>query len=236
MLFLIGLGLDNELNKKTLSKIKKCSRVFLEKYTSWVDKREVEKKIGRKTEEVDRDFVENGKILDVAEKEDIVLLVSGDVFSATTHYQLIMDTRKRKIKTEVLHNISIINAVSDTGLQAYKFGKTASLPKFTKSYKPRSFFDIYKENKSINAHTLLLIDPELSVKEAVEEMLESGFSAEEKIVLCNKLGRKEQKIIFSELGKLKKLAEKKKFDAPFCIILPSELHFAEKEALKQFKT
>lgn len=48
---------------------------------------------------------------------NIALLIVGDVFAATTHTDLYLRGIKQGIPIKIVHNISIINAISVTGLQ-----------------------------------------------------------------------------------------------------------------------
>ena len=135
-----------------------------------------------------------------------------------------------KIPYKIIHSESILTAVAETGLQLYKFGKTASMPKFQKNYFPDSFYDIVIQNEKIKAHTLLLTDIGLTASEAIEQLekvCEKRNICVEKIILCSQVGTKKGKIYYDKLKNLKK----KKIAMPFCIIIPSELHFVEKEAL-----
>ena len=61
------------------------------------------------------------------------------------------------IQTKVIHNASIINAVSSCGLQLYNFGQVVSLPFFTDTWKPSSFYPKIKENMDAGVHTLVLL-------------------------------------------------------------------------------
>jgi diphthine synthase len=89
---------------------------------------------------------------------------------ATTHTDLVLRAWKRKIPTEVIHNASIMNAIGCTGLQLYSFGHTVSIPFWTESWKPDSFYDRIKANKQLGLHTLCLLD--IKVKEqSVENLL-----------------------------------------------------------------
>ena len=56
---------------------------------------------------------------------------------------------KKKIPHQVIHNASILTAISETGLQLYKLGKTTSMPTWKDNWKPDSFIEIIKQNKSI---------------------------------------------------------------------------------------
>lgn len=238
MLYLIGIGLDkNDISLKALAAIKKCKKVYLETYTTKLpySKAELEKIIKKKTIEANRETVENKMqmLLDEARKQNIALLIYGDPLAATTHITLLLEAEKQKIKIQVIHAPSILTAVSETGLQLYKFGKTASLPRWQENFRPNSFFNIINENLGMNAHTLLLVDIGLNVQDALEELKESsgGSLSDNLVVIASRLGTPRQKIIS---GKLKELIkEKLKIGEPFCIIIPSSLHFTEAEMLKK---
>lgn len=69
--------------------------------------------------EADRELVEQGadEILYEADKDDVVLLVVGDPFGATTHADILLRAHDLNIDTKVIHNASIINAIGCCGLQ-----------------------------------------------------------------------------------------------------------------------
>lgn len=69
--------------------------------------------------EADRELVEQGadEILYDANKDDVVLLVVGDPFGATTHADILLRAHNLNIDTKVIHNASIINAIGCCGLQ-----------------------------------------------------------------------------------------------------------------------
>jgi len=237
MFYLIGLGLDKEdLSLRAVKILKKCDKVYLDIYTSKLlfKIKEIEKLIGKRIYAASREFVEGFDILENAKEKDVALLVPGDCLSATTHISLILESKKRKIKTEIIHSISIFSAVSETGLQLYKFGKTASMPAWSTRYKPKSFADVIKENMKIKAHTLILLDIGLDVKKALKQLVEACREKKIKlgrIVVCSKLGGPKKKILFRKISELKK----EKVKEPACIIIPSELHFLEEEALGELR-
>ena len=80
-----------------------------------------------------------------------------DDFRATTHTDLALRARALGVPTKVIHNASIINAVSSCGLQLYNFGQVVSLPFFTDTWKPSSFYPKIKENSDLGLHTLVLL-------------------------------------------------------------------------------
>lgn len=239
MLYLIGLGLNADgISKFGMSVLKRCKRVYLENYT--VDfpysfeelKHELDKKIIL----MNREDVEGMRILDEAKKMDVALLVYGSPLTATTHVSLLHEAHESGVRCKVIYNASIFDALGETGLQLYKFGKIASMPKWDekKNFTPDSFLDIVKENDSINAHSLILIDIGLEFSEALKELEASAKNKKIKlneIVVCQALGTKKSKIIY---GKIRDLSEKR-VSNPFCFVLPGKLHFVEKEILESFR-
>lgn len=242
MLYIIGLGLDKEdLNAKALKAIRKCKEVYLEMYTSPFPYtvNELSKALRKKIITVERDFIEeSGYLVKAAKRKEIALLVYGDPLIATTHISLLQEARKQKVKTEVIHNISILNAITNTGLEAYKFSRITSIPKWTSSFKPTSFFNVLKQNSKIGAHTLFLLDYELDLGEAMSYLLQISekddnkyFSKKTLCIACSSLGTKKQKIKYGTAEKLAKLNLRK----PLSLIIPGKLHFVEEEFLKEFR-
>jgi diphthine synthase len=94
------------------------------------------------------------------------------IASATTHTDLVLRARELGIKTQSIHNASIMSAIGATGLQLYNFGQTVSMVFFTDTWKPSSFYDRIQENRRIGLHTLVLLD--IKVKEQSIENLARG--------------------------------------------------------------
>ncbi|MDI1487562.1 MAG: diphthine synthase [Ramalina farinacea] len=178
MLQLVGLGLADEtdVTVKGLELIKKAERVYLEAYTSilLVDAAKLEAYYGRSLIIADREMVESSSdaILADADKIDVVFLVVGDPFGATTHTDLVLRARELKIPVRTVHNASIMSAISATGLQLYNFGQAVSMVFFTETWKPSSYYDRIKENADLGLHTLVLLD--IKVKEQSMENLARG--------------------------------------------------------------
>jgi len=233
MLYIIGLGLNKEgITREGLSSIEKCVKIYLEGYT--VDFpyaiSELEESLGKKIEKLARGDVESDKLVKEAKKENIALLVYGSPLFATTHTSLIMDAKKAGIETSIIYSTSVFDAIAETGLQLYKFGKITSMPCWKKNFTPDSFLDIVKENLSIKAHSLILTDIGLNLKDSLSQLEISGKNKKmkfEKIIVCSQMGTEDRKIFYDTLDNLKK----KDVKMPFCLILPSEMHFLEKEAL-----
>lgn len=224
MLYLIGLGLDIKgISLQGLEAINKCRKIYLENYT--VDfpykLKDLEKLISKKILPAPREFVENksDELVKKAKKENIALLVYGSPLTATTHISLIHEAEKNKVKYEIIYSASIIDAVSETGLQVYKFGKIASIPKHESS----SFFEIIKDNQKIHAHSLILVDIGLELNDAFKKL----GNIKEKILICSQLGTKSKKIFYGKISELKN----REIKQPYCIIIPAKLHFIEEEVL-----
>ncbi|KAG9087193.1 diphthine synthase, partial [Ceratobasidium sp. 392] len=164
MFYVIGLGLcdEKDITVRGLEAVKKCNRIYLEAYTSilLVDKEKLEKFHEKPIITAYRETVEtqSDEILRDAKDEDVALLVVGDPFGATTHTDMLLRARELSIPTTVIHNASIMNAVGACGLQLYNFGQTVSLPFYTDSWKPDSWYDRVVENVEKGMHTLVLLD------------------------------------------------------------------------------
>jgi len=227
MLYLIGLGLNEKgLSFEGIEAIEKCEKIYLENYTVEFPYpvEELEKIAGNKIINANRELVESEELINEAKKENIALLVYGSPLTATTHITLIQEAKKQGVEYEIIYNASVLDGVAECGLQLYKFGKIASLPKFEAD----SFIEIVKENQKINSHSLILADIGLAFKDTIKRL--EKIAEKNKIVVCSKLGTKEKKIFY---GTLKEL-ENKDIKAPYCFIIPSKLHFLEQEVLETF--
>ena len=239
MLYIIGLGLNAKgISAEGLEALARCKKVYLENYT--VDfpysVGELGETIGKKIELADREYVEGLSIVDEAAKLNIALLIYGSPLTATTHISLIEEAKAVGIKYKLIYGASVLDAVAETGLQIYKFGKIASMPEWKKSYEPDSFMEVVKENMSISAHSLILIDIGLDIQTALDQLEKSARKHEiklNKLIVCQTLGTKKSKIFYKNLYEFKEFTEVRK---PYCIIIPSsKLHHVEKDFLKNFE-
>ncbi len=249
VLYMIGIGLNDEedITVKGLELVRKADFVYLESYTSKLDcsVKDLGKLYKKSVLLADRDLVEkkSDEILDKAKNKKVAFLVVGDVFSATTHLDLMLRAKEKKIKVEIVNNASILTAVGITGLELYKFGKTTSMPYFEKSFKAEAPYDVIKENKKLGLHTLILLDIKadekrfMTVNEALKQLLEieskrkgNVLTQNTKVIGCARLGAK-QKIRYDAVKKIVKVS----FGKPLhCLIVPGKLHFIEEEALKLY--
>ena len=231
--YLIGTGMDkNSITADALEILKSADKIYIENYTVNFPYKitELESQLKIKITELDREKVEDESIIKEAKESEIALLVYGDSLSATTHMQLILECKKQKIPYQIFHNASIMTTIAETGLSLYKFGKTASMPNWKEhTNKPTSFMNYIKENQSIKAHTLILTDIGLEIKNAIIQLSESSKKTNttlpEKIIAVSNAGISKQKIFYDTLNNLKT----ENILMPFCLIIPTELNLMEKE-------
>lgn len=163
--------MPEDISVRALRAIRSCTRVYLDVYTSVIisyeDMQRLMEDVLQRTDliQCDRKAVEQEeeKIITDAIQHDVAFLVAGDVFCATTHTNLYLKAVQQNVSVVVMHNASIITAVSCTGLEMYRFGRTVSIPIFTQTWRPSSFMDYYLENAKLNLHTLVLL--QMSTKE-----------------------------------------------------------------------
>ena len=245
---MIGLGLNDEkdITVKGLEAVKKCNYLFLENYTSKlsIPLEKLEEFYEKKIFLANRELVEKraDEILNKALEKNIGFLVIGDVFSATTHVDLYLRAKEKKLEIKVVHNTSIINAISIVGLELYKYGRITSMPYFEDSFQPESPYDVIKMNKDNVLHTLILLDIKenrnMTVNQALKQLLEIEEKRKEgvvketaKVIGCARIGNDNQLIKYGAIKDLLKFD----FGKPLhCLIIPGKLHFMEEEMLKLY--
>jgi len=255
MFYLIGIGNKKEdISFEGIDCIKEADEIYLEYYTSFYENNleELSNFLGKEIKIADRELVEQkiDSILEYKSKnrdKKVALLVIGDPLSATTHVDLLLRCKEKDINYKIINNISIFTLVARTGLQIYKFGKTTSVPFFSEKFKPITPLKILKDNLSIEAHTLFLLDIDplnekyLKAYEALSYLLDLSKENEDykksirentKVVVCSKLNTPDEKIFYGELTKLVEFDKKNNLKPPVCIIIPGRLHFIEEDFLK----
>ncbi len=248
MFYLIGIGLKpGHLTSEAKEAIAKCSHVFLDTYTSAYAEGNIEelKEIfGGEIIALNRKAIEEGfsPVLKDAKAsgEDIALLVFGNVLSATTHIQLLLDAKKLGIKAMVLPGISIFDFVGSTGLDQYRFGRACTIVAPKENYAPESFYDIIESNFNARMHTfcLLDIDAEKNYKMTVAEALSILAKIEKKqgkdilkkatLIGLYALGSAKQMVMSGDLEKM----QRSSFALfPQSLVIAVSLTAKEKEAL-----
>ncbi len=250
MLTFVGLGLYDctDLTLRGLEALKKADKVYLDTYTSVVPGFSIEKLerlVDRKITPVTREVLEgNGvySILREAKEKKIVILVPGDPFIATTHISIRLEAENMGIKTEVIHASSIVSsAVSEAGLQVYKFGKVVTLvyPDPEVGFYPISSYEVLRDNFNRKLHTLFLLDLKEDRKMTIRDAVNVLYLLEEKVggglISSETLG-----IGLARVGspdaviKAGALEDLEKYDfglPPHTLIIPGSLHPMEAEAL-----
>ncbi|MFQ5620335.1 MAG: diphthine synthase [Candidatus Nanoarchaeia archaeon] len=245
----IGLGDQKDITVRGLELVKKCSKVYLEYYTSFLQcsVEDLEALYGKKIIAADRAAIEQGgdAMVDSAKDEDIAVLIIGDVFGATTHWDMYTRAKEKDIPVEVVHNASILTAIGDTGLQLYKFGRTASIPFPQENWTIEAYYNVLKDNEVHGLHTLFLLDLNpmkekfLSVNDAIQMLIDLEADKQEELidfdstmVACARLGTKTAMI---KVGKPKDLMAMDFGKPPHCLIVPGRMHFMEEETLERFR-
>jgi diphthine synthase len=246
MLYLIGIGLHDEkdLPLRAIETIKKCDDVFCELYTNkWLGSLDkLSEIVGKKIHVLERLQVESDFLIQEAKKKDVALLIPGDPLTATTHIGLVLEAKKHKIKTEIIHASSVYTAIAQSGLQLYKFGRSTTLVFPEEKFKPESPYDVIKKNQETGLHTLVLLDIRydeekyMTANEGLGMLLEAPdkiIDAETNVVVCCQMGGEGQTIKY---GKIKTLIKDKELNiVPAVILIPGQLNFKEIEALGMWK-
>src|SRR5713226_3155017 len=249
-LVFIGLGLDDErwITLRGLDEARAADMVFAELYTSALpgaSLEAVEKLIDREIRRLTREEVEDGQVLlAAAASHTVAFLVPGDPMSATTHVDLRLRAARAKIRTRIVHGVSILTAAAGTlGLQAYKFGRTTTIPFPSAGFAPTSPLEGILENRKAGLHSLVLLDLRedgtfLSPHEALASLLamvsklgRDDFGPQTLACVLSRVGSPESRAIAGPIGSL----SNRELGPPMhCLVIPGRMHFLEKEALITF--
>jgi len=247
MLYLIGLGLydEGDVTLKGVEVAKGCDLVYAELYTSpWQGSLEkLGKLLGKKIIVLQRSDLEekSKKLISEAETKKVAVFVSGDPLVATTHSALIIEARKKGIKVKIVHSSSVFSGIAETGLQIYKFGKTATVAYPEPNFFPKTPYEVLEKNRKAGLHTLLLLDVKadknryMTVNEGIGILLE--IEAQEKRgvftkdTMCVGVARLGGDTTI-KYGKASAIQKEDFGKPPHVVIVPGELHFSEKEFLE----
>ncbi len=247
MLIFIGIGLSiNHLTIEAIEWLKKADKIIIDSYTNIIPDFTIDKLfeiIGSKKDVIvaNRSMLEGAsikKIIDEARDLDLVLLVPGDPFIATTHDAIRVEAIKHGVSVKTINGLSIYSlAPSRTGLQAYRFGKTVTLV-YPESFKPYSTIETIYDNLSRNLHTLLLLDLKLeenkamTINEAIDVLMELDEDKRlDNIIAVGlaRIGCSDEKIQADKLPHLKKYTFP---SPPHSLIVVAKPHPMELDSLK----
>ncbi len=227
-IILAGIGIaEGDLSLRLIETAKKCDKVYAESYTSAIPQKYldfIESAIGRKIALLQRSDLEerSSSLMKEAGSASVMVLVPGDPMLFTTHSSLVIEAKKKGIQTEILHGISIISAaMSASGLQASKFGRTVTLPsRFNKKEYDHILKDV-EDNSKRGLHTLVLIELDLSFKEAISRL------PKQKLIALSRIGGENEIVKYGDREELSSINA----EPPSAVIVPGKLHFQEKEFL-----
>ncbi len=249
-LVFIGLGLDDErgITLRGLDEARAADIVFAELYTSSLSGASleaVEKLIDHKIRRLTRKEVEDGQVvLAAAASRTVAFLIPGDPMSATTHVDLRLRAAAAKIRTRIVHGVSILtSAAGSLGLQGYKFGRTTTVPFPSAGFEPTSPLEAILENRRAGLHTLVLLDLRedgsfLAPRDAIASLLRMAsavgtteFGPQTLACVLSRVGSPELRAF---AGPIAELADRDLGPPLHSLVIPGTLHFLEKEALVAF--
>lgn len=243
-MYLIGTGISGELSKEAL-KICSSSKVYIDSYTSLTTKSSMDsfsRQIGSAPEPLQRSMLEEGSkaLATVALKSDVAVLVPGDPLMATTHKTLLEEAAAAGAKWKILHSSSIASAaLGESMLDFYRFGRIATIARWSDHYKPVSFYEALKSNYDAGLHTLFLFDydpvegrsmdfGEVSgILAAAEEEYEEGLLVpESRAIFMHNIGLEGQAVTKGTLSKIASLGFANGLNS---MIIPATLSYIEEE-------
>jgi diphthine synthase len=249
MLALVGLGVHGirSITLEGFEVLKESDQIYLDGYTTCLPEKFVDELKDLVKKDVNVIFErkkieeETDRILEEARIKNVSFAVLGDPLFATTHLTLVLECKKKNIPYKVIHNTSIISILTNSfGLHSYKFGKIATIVRRGGTPATTVYFTLY-ENLIRNLHTIFLLEYDVEAGEGVtpkdafqilkeaEEIFKLGaFSNETFVIVACRMFREDEKVY---VGKVQELLEIDFGGPPYSLIIPSELHFVEKEAL-----
>ncbi|MDY6959416.1 MAG: diphthine synthase [Halobacteriota archaeon] len=245
MLTFVGAGLydEKDITLKGFEAIKKADLIYAEFYTSklmGVTTEEMEEAYGKKIIVLSREDLEVNPepILFKARSSNVVLLTGGDPMIATTHIDLRLRAFDAGVDTRIVHGPSISSAaIGLSGLQNYRFGKSATIGSPYKGKSSEVPYDTIKLNSEEDLHTLLYMDLPLTIGQAVEILLSLEDNRREGILkrrIAIGIARAGSDNPTVKADYIEEII-KHDFGVPLHIlIVPAKLHFMESEALVKF--
>lgn len=245
----VGAGLFDErsMSIRGYEVSREADVVYMENYTSKLfgaDLSDFEELIDQGISVLGREEVErDNKLLDEAKSNEVVFLVPGDPMISTTHVDLRIKAIEEGINTVIVHGASIFTAAPGlSGLQNYKFGRSATVTFKKREKLPKSSYDTINENKSNGLHTLLFLDIEAKKEKYMEpsralkllrkieaEKKEEIVTEDTEICVVSRAGSNDPGVVYDSV---EELLDYDFGDPLHTIIFPGDLHFREKEALE----
>ena len=245
----IGIGLTGlGLTIEGLREAQKAMFIYIDTYTSMIPHNSLTKLkevIGKEITPLSRSDLEGRgmeKIIELAKKSNVALLIAGDPFIATTHIALKIEAIKAGVHVKYIPSASIQSVIPGlTGLSSYKFGRSATIV-FKDKGPSDTAYEAIRDNKIRGLHTLLYLDLDaetsraMTIREALEILLEIEERRREEVMKSDMLIVGIARACWDNcLVKALKLSEALDYDfgpPPHTLVVPGPLHFMELEALK----
>lgn len=246
----IGLGDELDLSRRAFARLRHTGSLFAEEYTATLAPGSLERladELGRPIQRLDRHEVERQTpLLEALAREDsVALLVTGDPFAATTHVALRVAVERLGHTWVYLPNASIHTAAASyLGLMHYRFGRTVSLPFPEPGFAPVSFLEGIRTNRSMDCHTLLLLDLRpsegryLTADRAIDLLRErdpqgSAVDPMQELAVVARVGTDRASAWVGRPEALRAV----EFGPPLhaLVVLAPTLHFQEEEAIARFR-
>ena len=189
-----------------------------------------------------QDMEEGAKeLVGAASRKNIAILCGGDPLMATTHKILLIEASRQGVGARIIHSNSIITAaIGESGLDFYRFGKVCTIPRWSQSYKPVSFYETIYGNITNDAHTLVLLDYDsksestISIKEALatleeaEKAYKKGIVRDDSyIMILHNISTNDSRLIYARIKEAKTMD----IDGMNVLIIHSGLSDIEKETM-----
>lgn len=246
MLKLVGLGLGSPdyFTRAALRELEKSDVVYLDTYTGFLEEgavSELRALLGDRLVLAARKDLEEGsrRLVELAEEMDVSVAVPGDPLIATTHSSLLVEAARRGVVWRVVHGVSVFSAaISRSGLSAYRFGRTVTVPKRAGSEEYEGIYRTIASNFELGLHTLVLLDTAeggLAAQEAIRSLLEveaslgSDVLSRSPVMALARIGLEGEAVA---CGDAELVARSSLPPPPHVLIVPGRLHFAEREFLE----
>ena len=247
MLKLVGLGLGSPdyFTRAALRELEGSDVVYLDTYTGFLEERalsELRGLLGGRLVLAQRRDLEEGsrELIERAREEEVSVAVPGDPLIATTHSSLIVEAVRRGVGWRVVHGVSVLSAaISRSGLSAYRFGRTLTVPKRAGQEEYGAIYRTIASNFELGLHTLVLLDTAeggLKAQEAVRALLDAESSTgsdlleTSPVLAMARIGLEDEAVVCGKAGDLLGSVLP---PPPHVLIVPGKLHFAEREFLEE---
>ncbi len=246
LLKLVGLGLGSPdyFTRAALRELEGSDVVYLDTYTGFLEERAISELRGLLGERLvlahRRDLEEGSRgLIELAGREEVSVAVPGDPLIATTHSSLIVEAVKRGVGWKVVHGVSVLSAaISRSGLSAYRFGRTVTVPMRAGQEEYEAIYRTIASNVELGLHTLVLLDTAeggLKAQEAVRSLLGvesstgSSLLGTSTVLAMARVGLDDERVV---CGEAREIVSSDLPPSPHVLVVPGKLHFAEREFLE----